>query len=113
MLNSLRMPYRDVNGVIYGRYKMKRVTIGPFSAGAWACVCVCVLESTDRSPGQARVSGTSGVKWPEEDTVQHACVLYSSAEQPITSAEAPSKTSESVDYNFLAEPQLTAQRIFK
>ncbi|CAF99223.1 unnamed protein product [Tetraodon nigroviridis] len=41
---------------------------------------------TDRSPGQAGVSGTSGVKWPAEDTVHHACVLYSSAEQE----EAPS-----------------------
>lgn len=88
------MPYRDANGVIYGRYKMKQVIISPFSAGVCVHVCmrVCVLESTDRSPGQARVNGTSGVKWPEEDTVHHACVLYSSAEQPITSVEASSKT---------------------
>lgn len=77
------MPYRDANGVIYGRYKIKQVIISPFTSG---------VGSTDRSPGQARVSGTSGVKWPEEDTVHHACVLYSSAEQPITSVEAPSKT---------------------
>lgn len=73
------MPYRDANGVIYGRYQIKQVIVGPFSVSACA-------RRTDRSPGQAGVSGTSGVKWPAEDTVHHACVLYSSAEQE----EAPS-----------------------
>lgn len=82
--------YRDVNAVIYRRYKMKRFIMAfSLRCDRVASLSRGRLQKLCYSPSGLRyVSGTWGVKWPVEDTVHGTSVQYGSVEQPNTVVEA-------------------------